>query len=72
MVNYNLRSQPDLFSLSGKTSHNGLNYLRYVVDNVWYNVPEEIKNKRKLRDRKPKNSHCKLCRIYLHNLGYID
>ena len=65
------------FSTSTRTSHYGLNSLRYFAAKVWNIVPKEIKNikdlgefKRKIRDWEPNNSHSELCRIYFHNVRY--
>ena len=74
----NLRLQTDFFALSVRASHYGLNFLSYFAGKVWDFLPQDIKNlqdldkfKRKIRHWEQKNCHCKLCRVYLHNVDYI-
>ena len=55
-----------------------LEFFKYFAAKMWDIVSEEIKNlkdldkfKKKIRNREPKNCHCKLCWIYLRKVGYI-
>lgn len=77
IANYKLRSQTDFLAPSVRTSHYGLNSLLYFADEVWDIVTDEIENLKdldelKMRDWESKNYHCKFCRVYLHNVEYID
>ena len=73
--NYNLRSQTDFV----RTSCFGLNSLKYLATKIWDTVSCDIKStgnlnsfKEKIRNWGPKRCHCKLCRQYVHGIGYVD
>ena len=61
-----------------KTVNKGLETIRYRGPKTWEIVPEEIKNskslpvfKDKIKDWKPSGCTCRLCKIYIKDLGYI-
>ena len=77
--NYNLRSQTDFVRTRVNTSSFGLNSLKYLAKNIWDIVPCDIKStgnlnsfKEKIRSLEPKGCHRKLCRQYVHGIGYVD
>ena len=77
--NHNLRSQTDFVRARVNTSSFGLNSLKYLATKIWNIVPFDIKStrnlnsfKEKIRNWEPKGCHCKLCRQYVHGIGYVD
>ena len=61
-----------------RTVNNGLETIRYRGPKTWELVPEEIKNsksfsvfKTKIKDWKPIGCTCRLCKIYIKDLGYL-
>ena len=78
-INYNLRSQADFAGTNVNTTSFGLNSLRYLATKIWDIVPNEIKLaenldlfKEKIKKWGPKRCHCRLCKVYVHGVGYID
>ena len=79
VLNYNLRSQTDFFRNNVNTSNFVLISLRYFASKVWSMMPIEIKNssrvemfKSKISKWEPDNCDCKLCKNYLHRIGYAN
>ena len=77
-LNYNLRSQRDFSLYSVNTVAYGLKSLKYFARKVWSIVPFEIKNamnleefSTKIKSWRPKNCPCRVCLIYIHQVGYI-
>ena len=75
----NLRSQMDFVRTRVNTSSFGLNSLKYLATKIWDIVPCDIKSngnlnafKEKIRNWEPKGCRCKLCRQYVHGIGYVD
>ena len=61
-----------------RTENNGIETIRYRGPKTWHLVPIEIKNsktlsefKTKIKKWKPKGCTCRLCKIYIHNLGFL-
>jgi len=78
-INYNLRSQTDFTTGTINTSSFGINSLKYLATKIWDIVPNEIKSienfeifKEKIRKWEPLGCHCKLCRNFVHGVGYVD
>ena len=78
-VDYNARSQIDFSVASVNTSHIGLKFLRYFSSKVWNMVSLERKNlndvemfKSKIIKWEARQCKCKLCVLYVHNIGYIN
>ena len=78
-INYNLRSQTDFARVNVNTTSFGLNSLRYLASKIWDIVPNDIKLaesldlfKEKIRKWEPNGFHCKLCKTYIHGVGFID
>ena len=76
---YMLRSIDDLDSMNIRTVHWGEDTLRYLGCKVWKIVPENIKKstsveqfKKKIRQWVPNDCPCRLCKVYIQDIGYID
>ena len=61
-----------------RTVNNGLETVRYRGPKTWDLVPQEIKNSKSLiefqdniKRWKPMGCTCKLCKVYISDLGYI-
>ena len=78
-IGYSLRSQTDFSQQSVNTESFGINSLKYLASKVWNIVPADLKSlsnlnsfKKKIRKWEPKECHCKLCKTYIHNVGYVN
>ena len=78
-LDYNLRSQIDFIRTRVNTSSFGLSSLKYLATKIWDIVPYEIKSvgninlfKEKIRNWEPKGCYRRLCKQYLHGVGYVD
>ena len=61
-----------------KTESRGIETIRYLGPKTWKLIPDEIKKskslfsfKEKIKKWKPSGCTCKLCKIYVKNLGYL-
>jgi len=77
-LNYNIRSQSDFLSKQVNTVNYGLKSLKYLGPKIWNFVPFDIREsqslhefRRKIKLWVPENCPCPICRVYIHNLGYI-
>ena len=75
---YELRNNPDFAVPILKPVHKGLESLSYVGPKIWELLPLEIKEtenflqfKTKIKKWNPQNCPCRLCKIYLQNVGFI-
>ena len=78
-LDYNLRSQMDFIRTRVSTSSFGLSSLKYLATKIWNIAPYYIKSvgnlnsfKKKMRNWEPKRCHCRLCKQYVHGVGYMD
>ena len=76
---YNLRNRNILVSTNIKTTTYGTSSINYLAPKIWSLVPEEIKYsatvdifKRKIRLWAPQKCPCPICKVYTHNLRYIE
>ena len=76
---YYLRSKSDFAILQIRTVIKGLNSIICFGPIIWNLIPEELKNitslnmfKKEIRRWKPKICPCRICRNYVHNLGFAD
>ena len=74
----NLRHNKDWIIPKARTVNNGIETIRYRGPKTWELVPKEIKNckslpefKRKIKEWKPQGCTCRLCKIYIKDLGYL-
>ena len=75
-VYYNLRYQIDFSVIRANASHFGLNSLQYFALKVWNVGSPELKNlnnfemfKSEIRKWEPTHCKCKLCLLYIQNVG---
>ena len=78
-LDYDLRSKRDFIRTRVNSSSFGLSSLKYLATKIWDIFPYEIKSvvninlfKKKIRNWEPKGCHCRLCKQYLHSVGYVD
>ena len=76
---YYLRSKSDFVIPQIRTVLKGSNSIRYFGPIIWNLILEELKNitslnifKKEIRRWKPKNCPCRICRNYVHNLGFVE
>ena len=76
---YYLRSKSDFVIPQIRTVLKGSNSIRYFGPIIWNLIPEELKNitslnifKKEIRRWKPKNCPYRICRNYVHNLGFVE
>ena len=74
----NLRHENEWELPKVRTVNNGIETIRFRGPKTWDLVPEKIRNskslaefKMKINERKPQGCTCRLCKIYIHNLGYL-
>ena len=76
----NLRHTSQFFVNPTHSVYNGIESASYLGPNLWKQIPSEIRNKKSLegfkREReikkcKPTNCHCRICKIFIPNLGFI-
>ena len=77
-LDYSLRSNITFVSNNIKTVHFGQQSISYLAPRIWKQVPESIKQcatiksfKSKIKMWLPHNCPCKLCKIYIQNVGFI-
>ena len=72
-LDYNLRSQRDFLRTRVNTSSFGLSSLKSLSTKVWVLFVININLfKKKIRNWEHKGCHCRLCKQYLHGVGYVD
>ena len=77
-IPYNLRNKNPFLRTSVHTVFNGTETLSFRGPKTWDLVPEDIKCakslnefKTKIRNWKPVGCTCRLCIIYIHNVGFL-
>ena len=78
-IGYELRGNSELEAMNIRTVHRGEDTLRYLGCKIWKLVPESIKQctsmkqfKKRIREWVPRDCPCRLCKTYIHHIGYID
>ena len=56
--------------------HNGMETLSFLGPKIWLLIPEDIKESKTLIEFKnkiwkPKGCPCRLCKVYVKNVGFI-
>ena len=76
---YNLRSQNDLNVPTIKTVWKGENSIRYFGALLWNSIPSNIENsdslsmfKSKMKNWQPFYCPCRLCRLYIDGVGFVE
>ena len=74
----NLRNDKGWEIPKARTVNNGIETIRYRGPKTWDLVPNEIRNsksltefKAKIKKWKPRGCTCRLCKVYIHNLGFL-
>ena len=77
-ISYSLRCNNHLSVPIPRTNAYGIETIRYTGHKLWQSLPLEIKEshtltefKRKIKKRHFNDCNCRLCRIYLNNLGFL-
>ena len=75
---YNLRSGMTFVTRNCRTTNFGIETVSSLDPKIWALLPKEIKNaenlnifKNKVKSWKPIECPCRLCKVYIQNLGYI-
>ena len=75
---YNLRNKNPFLSTNVRTVFNGTEAISFRGPKTWALVPDEIKKsktlfefKAKIRNWKPEGCMCRICKIFIHNLGFL-
>ena len=76
--NYNLQNQTDFAIPQVKSVNRGLESTRFLGPKTWECLPNVLKNKESvdsfktaIKRWKPESCLCRLCKTYLHNIGYL-
>ena len=76
---YNMRSQHDFVLPRSTTANYGTESLRFMGPKIWNILPETLeevpslyKFKLEVKHWIPTDCPCKLCKMYILNVGYID
>ena len=74
----NLRNKPAFKASNAHTVYNGIETISFRAPKPWALVPNDIKQtkslaefKAKIKNWKPEGCMCRLCKIYIANLGFI-
>ena len=74
-----LRSQTDILIPRTNSVHNGDDSLRHLGPLIWNVIPKDIKNlptlkrfKTEIRKWRPVNCPCRLCKLYVEGIGYLE
>ena len=76
-INYNLRINSDFAIPNVRSVFHGSEIISYLGPKIWDIVPLELKEltsvafKKVIKEWKPKNCPCRLCKKYVSNLGFI-
>jgi len=75
---YNLRYNENFHNRNIHSIRYGYETATYIGSKLWKSLPEEFKNapnlnnfKQKINNWLPEDCPCRLCRIYVKDLGYI-
>ena len=77
--NYNLRSESELLLPNVNTVFKGQNSISYFGSVIWNSIPFELRKassyqifRSEIKRWRPTNWHCRLCKNYIGNLGFIN
>ena len=75
---YNLRKNPSFKTENIRTTYYGTETLMYRGPKTWDLVPKNIKQsttlkefKRKIKEWKPEGCSCRMCKVFIANVGFI-
>ena len=76
--NYNLRNNNPFTIPAVRTVHHGSESISFLGPKIWNILPDNIKNaeslnvfKTKIKSWKPETCPCRLCRVYVQNVGFV-
>ena len=76
--NYNLQNQTDFVIPPVKSINHGLESIRFLGPKICERLSNDLKNKESfdsfktvIKRWKPVSCHCRLCKTYLQNMGYL-
>ena len=77
--NYNRRSRSELKVTSINTVFKGQNSVNYFGSVIWNSIPAELRGinsfqvfKSEIKAWRPTKCHCRLCKNYIGNLGFVN
>ena len=77
-INYNLCKGNALVSNNVNTTTYGLDSVSYLAPKIWMQIPLDMKNsassaifKQRIKTWIPESCLCRLCKVYVHNIGFI-
>ena len=75
---YNFRKKAYFSTRAIRTVHYGDNSLTYLGPKIWEQIPSDLKEaesievfKSRIKNWIPDNCPCRLCKTYIHNVGFI-
>ena len=75
---YNLRNWAQFSLPAIKTVYHGSESISFLCPKIWNMLPDKLKNasslevfKASIKSWKPENCPCRLCRLYVQNVGFI-
>ena len=78
-ITYDLRNSNPFKTFNVKGVFNGTETISFRGPKTWLMVPESMKNavtlhefKAKIKLWKPHDCTCRICRKYIHNVGFIN
>jgi len=76
--NYDVRNHTIIESRNVNTVYNGTETISYRAQKTWNMIPDHIKTlptfiefKRKIKEWKPDNCDCRLCKTYIQGIGFV-
>ena len=75
----NLRCKPQFQTFNVKSVYKGMETISFRGPQIWSTLPNNIKNshtlsefKAKINNWKPKGCMCRICKIYIKDVGFIN
>ena len=75
---YNLTNRSQFIIPHVKTVNHGFESLRYLGPKIWESIPSHLKEidslknfKNVIKKWKPESCPCRLCKVYIQNIGYM-
>ena len=75
---YNLRNNVHYITPRIRTVYHGSESISFLGPKIWNILPDKLKNatsleafKIQIKKWKPQNCPCRLCRVYVQNVGFV-
>ena len=75
---YNLRNNVHFITPQIRTVYHGSESISFLGPKIWNILPDRLKKatsleafKIQIKKRKPQNCPCRLCRVYVQNVGFV-